>query len=1026
MSSLNKDSLYRSFDELENNQDYLKFKHREFQEDASVLETPVSRRSFLKLMGATAMLAGASGCSMNFRKPVKHIYPYAKEPEHDVPDKILYFATSTNIGQDVIGLLAKSREGRPIKIEGNPSHPNSLGATSAFHQASILDLYDPDRQQQILKKSVVSSKSDFESAMAELVSEKKQNRGKGLCLISEYSMSPTFHRVLKRFKYTFPEAKVVFYEPVNNDNSLHGIQSISGKYVTPDYRYDKASVIVSFDSDYLGVDQGSLISSSRFADSRDPELNHHKISRSYVFEPSLTLTGSKADHRFAVKGSEVEYIIYSLVNQLLEKNALYLPSKLKNKIADLANSYKKYIDKDFLSALVDDVVNSSKKVIFVIGPRQPEFLHSLVFLLNNQLSSSKLVSYFNHPFKDSEMVTGKSLDHVSELCDETNAIDSVICLGANPVYDFSSNKNVADLFNRCKFSAHLTISENETSRLCKWVVPRSHYLESWSDLQSLQGVVSVVQPSIEPLYESYQEVEILNLLLSQKTSSYDTLRTTWRSVLSSQKKWESFLHHGFIQPVKNNEADVYISSVSYQNYIFNRSNYQTNDFLELAFASSLKMYDGRFSNNGWLQELPDPITKLTWDNSAIMSINTAKDYGLKAGDILDLLVGDKRVQIVVNPIPGHVDNSMTVEIGFGRQVAGRVGERKGFDVNPVRFLENYHFNPKILIKRTDKVYELASTQNHGSMEDRALFRSGTITQYKTDPKFARNMVHVVGAQSLWEERPYDMGNQWGMAIDLSRCTGCNACVVACQAENNIPIVGKSEVLNGREMHWLRVDRYFEGEGEHSKSVHQPMTCLHCENAPCEQVCPVAATVHGEEGTNDMVYNRCVGTRYCSDNCPTKVRRFNYFDYHQRNPQSQPKKAVHFFDYKKEPDPTVQLQFNPQVTVRMRGVMEKCTFCIQRIMKGKSDAANQDRDIIDGEVKTACQQVCPSNAIVFGNILDETSEIKNKKSLDRDYTILDTLHLKARLSYSCSISNPNEKLSKQDHPLKGKTSHEKHS
>ncbi|MEK9657901.1 MAG: TAT-variant-translocated molybdopterin oxidoreductase [bacterium] len=1003
-----KKRFYRSQSDLSNDESSGRFKEREFQEGAAFLDAPVSRRTFLKLMGATAALAGASGCSFNFRKPVQTIYPYAKRSEYDVADQSLYFATSMALGEDVVGVLAKSYEGRPIKIEGNPSHSQSLGATGIFQQSSLLDLYDPDRQKNVSYLGKYRSKEDFSAWLKGVSTEHFATQGEGLCILTEAQTSPTFYRLMKRFQLKFPKAKVFSYEPINNDNRLRGIYSVTGRWYQPDYFYDKARLIVSLDSDFLGLESGSLLATKRFANGRDPEKTQNKLSRMYVCEPQLTVTGSKADHRLAIKGLRVEYFLYVLVAKLLDARVVTLPSTLVKQVRRLAFSYEKEVDIDFLRALVEDILKYRKQVLFVAGPRQPEQVHALLYLLNKQLSSRTLHRYRSHAYQQFSFVTESNVTSIRNFAAhlKTGVVDTFLCLGGDPVYQAPSDVDVVGALKFVKNKVHVTLHENDTSTHCDWVVPRSHYLESWGDLKASDGSSSVVQPVIRPLYDSLSDNECMSLLVSSYSDGYRLLRATWRQF--SNKQWRSCLHNGVLSVPSSDEWGVSFSDRGCLKALSKVKLFKRNQYMEIGFVSSF-LYDGRFSNNGWLQELPDSISKLTWDNAALIGVETASKFSLKSGDVVTLRVKDRDIDIPVFVLPGHVSDSITLSLGYGRRVAGRVGERKGFDVYPMIRTDDFYFAEKATLIKTGDVYPFASTQEHGSMEDRPFYRQANLSHYIKHPEFAKEMVEVENLQSLWKEREFTDGNQWGMVIDLARCTGCSVCTIACQAENNIPIVGKEEVLNGREMHWIRVDRYFEGEGESATAVHQPVACLHCETAPCEQVCPVAATVHGEEGTNDMVYNRCVGTRYCADNCPAKVRRFNYFDYHQRNPQAQSKDRVHFFDYLKEPDPTIQLQFNPNVTVRMRGVMEKCSFCIQRIMKGKSDAGNDQRDILDGEVQTACQQACPAEAISFGNILDKNSEVFKKKDLHRDYHILNELHLKARVSYSASITNPNSHL-----------------
>ncbi|NQY74232.1 MAG: 4Fe-4S dicluster domain-containing protein, partial [Candidatus Margulisbacteria bacterium] len=539
---------------------------------------------------------------------------------------------------------------------------------------------------------------------------------------------------------------------------------------------------------------------------------------------------------------------------------------------------------------------------------------------------------------------------------------------------------------------------------CDWVIPKTHFLESWGDQTALSGVVGLMQPLINPMYDSTSSLEILSKLLGESKKELTIVRDTWRN-RKTFINWKEWLHNGIISGYTLKVAPK-TTYTRFQNILAKqvkaKSRFDTQ--IELNFVPDNSVYDGRFINNAWLQELPDPITKLTWDNAALISPKTAKEMGVKTKDLVSIHVKEHTQNFPVFVLPGHAEGCISLSMGYGQKTVGRIGEESGFDAFVLQSIDD---NP-VKSDRTvplGKDYPLATTQDHFSLEDRPIYRQTDLESYKKNPNFATEMVKVPHPRSSWEERPYDTGYQWGLSIDLNKCTGCNACIMGCQSENNIPIVGKKEVLNGREMHWIRLDRYFSGDDFNPLLVHQPMTCLQCENAPCEQVCPVAATTHSKEGLNDMTYNRCIGTRYCANNCPAKVRRFNFFDYHQTNPQSIKKDRKHFFDLIREPDKTLQKQFNPNVTVRMRGIMEKCTYCVQRINEAKSDAKNETRLVRDGEIQTACQQACPADAIVFGNILDKKSKIYKLRSKQRTFSILEDLQLKPRTTYMASIRNP---------------------
>ena len=625
------------------------------------------------------------------------------------------------------------------------------------------------------------------------------------------------------------------------------------------------------------------------------------------------------------------------------------------------------------------------------------------------------------PFAKDALVQKSSLDSIIELSQalDKGQIETLVILGGNPAYTAPSDLLFSEKIAKAKSSVHLTLYNNQTTQAVTLGLPRQHYLEYWGDAQALDGSQSVVQPLIQPLYDSKQDSELLSELAGQASDAHALVQSTWKA---SDSQWKKWLHEGVISGPSSSKSSVSVKDSGFgatlQGRLRSIASYDLNA-IELSFEPSYALHDGRFANNGWLQELPDPITKLTWDNAALISQKTADKHHIEYGDMLTISAGSVHLDVAALVVPGQAHDSISLAVGYGQTEIGRVGHHTGFNTYALRTSHFPYALPAVTVKKTGKVYPLATTQEHGAIDGklngsvqgtRHLVREATALDYAKNPEFAQEVSEHPPLVSSWPEKKYDTGYQWGLSIDLSKCTGCNACVTACQAENNIPIVGKKQVLNGREMHWIRIDRYFEGHIEDARAVMQPMTCLQCELAPCEQVCPVAATTHSEEGLNDMTYNRCVGTRYCSNNCPTKVRRFNFFDYHQRNPQSVAKERHHLFDYMREPDKTVQLQFNPDVTIRMRGMMEKCTYCVQRINQVKITAKNDgDRLVKDGEIKTACQQTCPAEAIVFGNILDKNSEIAKAKALPRNYNILEEWNLKPRTSYLAGIRNPHPLL-----------------
>ena len=1033
-------SYWRSFAEKNKTDDFVRFQEREFQEGASELGEPISRRQFLKLMGASAALAGVTGCAV--RKPTTKIRPYAKTPEKHVVGRSTYYATSMQIGEDVSGILVETHEGRPTKLEGNPQHPNSKGALSAQQQASILDLYDTDRIQVPMKDQKESSWEAFDAWLGKEKVRWDKSRGRGLGLLLQDEKSPTFYATLNAFESRYPKAKVYRYEPINSDNQKKGLEDVTGRLLQTRYAFDKSNVILSLDADFLGLEPDSVRASSEFASRRNAD---GKMNRLYVIEGRYSITGSKADHRYRVKPTQIEPVAWLVMSQLLSHFGNgNLPSRITSAIHKAAVIYRGVLPKKTVKAIAEDLIKNRRRSLVVAGSSQPDSLHSLVYLMNDVLQNNgKTVEYRELGFQDYAITRSSSVESISSLAKDVRSgrVKSLVVLGGDPAFNAPADLEFETLVKKIQRLVVVAQRPNQTTDQADWVVPESHVLESWGDLRTNEGVVSLVQPVIQPLYESQSKLEVLQRLVGEAQSGYDLVRSYWRRQNGAKRfesSWRTWLHNGL---VKSRRVPKINTTVTISNrFLSHFSRYslghrKANEGLSVSFIPSASLFDGRFANNGWLQELPDPITKLTWDNAALMSRKTAKKLGVSfydtldnklvehEGDIIELFVDKDSVSLPVMVVPGHADDSITISMGYGHS-HGAIASKVGFNVFPLRTTKSFHTIPNVSIKKTGETYKLATTQNHGSMEGRPIVREATLQEYKENPNFANEVVPVPHQKSLWEERPFDKGYQWGMSIDLSKCTGCNACVIACQSENNIPVVGKERVLEGREMHWIRIDRYFEGEDEPSV-LSQPVTCLQCENAPCEQVCPVAATVHSEEGLNDMVYNRCIGTRYCSNNCPVKVRRFNFFDYHQRDPQAVKKKRVHLFDYMKEPNEQRQKQFNPDVTVRMRGVMEKCTYCVQRISEAKSVAKIEDRKLKDGDILTACQQTCPSNAIVFGDINNPESEVAKLRKRQQNYQVLEDLHLKARTTYMALIKNPNPKLVTASASTKHYPKHDNH-
>lgn len=1021
MSQIKDKTYWKSVEAKDNAPSAQDFKDREFPVDASVLEEGVSRRTFLKIMGASVALAGASGCTLNIRKPVRKIRPYVKAPEQLVPGRPVYYAAAMSLGLDVAGVLVESHEGRPTKIEGNPQHSMSLGAANAWQQASVLNLYDPDRLKEPIYQGEAATLSQFKKWILDESAEWRKSKGRGVVVLSEEHVSPTYQKLIAELQASLPEMRVYRYEPVHQDAAVEGLSQLFGRPVLPLYQFDKADRIVAFDADFLGVEPGNVRHAKLFATRRDPDKKD-TLNRLYVAESHYSVTGGKADHRFRLSPHAIEGLVIELSMRILAR--LGSAADVVAALGDVAPVRQSGLSGVTLDAIAEDIVSGGSRSVLVTGSRMPAWAHGVVALVNHALGAvGTALAYY--PVYGLWERSGPSLSAIRDVSAaiRQGAVSTLLMVGGNPAYDAPIDVNFSEALGKVATRVHLTSHPNETSALSTWQVPRSHSLESWSDVQAQDGSLSVSQPLLRPLYSSLSDVSFLSLAAGRDLSDFSLVREQYASL--SEAAWRKALHNGVVSGsasplVIAPRSAAVVASVSHLRGVKVSG-------LQVVFRPDFKVYDGRFSNNGWLQELPDPVTKLTWDNAALVSRATARKLGLDTrvegvkgpinsvnenstpadSVVARLTVNGQTMTTAVMVQPGHADDVITLFFGYGRPMAGRVGHNAGFNTYKV-FSGEYVLSGATL-EKTAARYKLAVTQDHWSMEGRPLYREGTVEQYASEPEFAKEMVEHPPLLSSWKEKAYDTGYQWGMAIDLNKCTGCNACLIACQSENNIPIVGKDQVANGREMHWIRLDRYYEGSEDDAVMVQQPVTCMQCENAPCEQVCPVAATVHSSDGLNDMAYNRCIGTKYCSNNCPVKVRRFNFLDYHQRNPQAVAKDRIHLFDYFKEPDKTVQKQFNPNVTVRMRGVMEKCTYCVQRISVTRIVAKNEGRAIQDGEIQTACMQTCPSEAIVFGNILDPESRVSRVKAQHRDYHMLAELNLKPRTSYLAAVRNPNPKL-----------------
>ena len=946
----------------------------EFPDGASSLDD-ASRRTLLKLMGASLGLAGLTACS----RPVEKILPAAKGVEDQIPGNPLFYATAMSLGGAATGLLVEAHDGRPTKIEGNPDHPFSRGAASAFHQASVLGLYDPDRSRQVMRDGQPSTWEEFAAfASAHFAAPAT---GAGLRFLSQTVNSPSLEAVRTHAAARFPEAKWIEYEPISDDEALAGAELAFGRSLRPVYHFDKADVILSLDSDFLALDSPTVAYTKDFAARRRVASANDTMNRLYAVESQFSVTGAMADHRFRMRAGEIGDLAAELVREL-----------------GLAPAGLNVLNNDprrkWLAALARDLKKSAGRCLVLAGPRQPAAVHATAHWINHVLGNAgKTVAYV-------ESQRGLQLPALVQLAADIAAgqVGTLVILGGNPAYDAPADLEFSSAIKKVPVTIHLGVERNETGVLANWHLPEAHYLESWGDARALDGTASIVQPLIQPLYGGRTGAEVVALLSGYKDQrAYDIVRNYWLAqwpAANAEKTWRRCLHDGLISgtafpPVQPTPDAKRISA----GLAAGRPTApRPTAGFEVNFYPSASTWDGRFANNGWLQEAPDPMTKLTWDNVALMSPGTARQLGVTNGDVISIAAAGRDVEMPVWIQPGHADQSVSLALGYGRAVSGRVGHGAGHDSYAIRTSAAFQTIAGARVTKAGRTYKLATTQQHHSMEGRPLVREASLETYRAQPAFAKKPDEKTELFQLFPRFSYDQGNQWGMAIDLNSCIGCNACVLACQAENNIPIVGKEQVSRGREMHWIRLDRYYDGSEEDPQAVTQPVACQQCENAPCESVCPVAATNHSPEGLNSMVYNRCVGTRYCANNCPYKVRRFNFFDYHKDLPEVE------------------KMTYNPDVTVRMRGVMEKCTYCVQRIQEKKIQAKAEGRRALrDGEILTACQQTCPADAIVFGNINDPSSRVAQLKKQSRDYTILTELNTLPRTSYLAKLRNPNPEL-----------------
>jgi len=968
---------WRSLEELAGSSEFQEMMHREFPKGASEWLDAVSRRGFLKLMGASLAMAGMSACT---KQPLEPIVPYVRQPEEVIPGRPLFFATAFTLGGYASPILVESHLYRPTKVEGNEQHPASLGGTDVFAQASILGMYDPDRSQTIAHLGDVQTWGSFLEAIRGPLNAQKAVQGAGIRILTRTVSSPALADQLRSVLKLYPQAKWHVHEPVNRDNVLEGAKLAFGRPVETQYKLENADVIVSLDADFLYAGfPGSTRYIRDFAKRRNPDAGN--MSRLYVVESTMSSTGAKADHRLPVRAGDVA----TFASHLQAAIGSYEP------VLTLEHPEQQ----KFANALVQELRNHRGSSVVIPGDHQPPAVHALAHAINAKLGNIGKTVVYTDPV-DANPVN--QTDSIKDLVADMRAgkVDMLFILGGNPAYDAPADLGFADALKNTSIPmrVHLGLYQDETAELCQWHVNEAHYLESWGDARAYDGTVSIVQPLIAPLYGGKSAYELTALLAGQaEATGHEIVQGYWQKQhpgADFEAFWRKSLHDGWIEGTAFTPKAVTLKSTN-----FPVPPISDGKSIEINFHRDPCVYDGCFSNNGWLQELPKPMSKMTWDNPVQIGPAMAGRMDLKSEDLVTLELNGKKVTAPIWIQAGHPDNSVTVFLGYGRKRAGRAGTGAGFDMYPLRSSATPWFTTGVNITKAGGTYKLATTQGYQTMDTpegaRPQVRAASLEEYRKEPGFARDE-EPPAELTLYKPYPYDKELYvWGMAIDLNACVGCNNCIVACQSENNIPVVGKEQVVIGRHMHWLRVDAYYQGDRDSPKAYFQPVPCQQCENAPCEVVCPVGATVHSTEGLNDMVYNRCVGTRYCSNNCPYKVRRFNF---------------LLFQDWE---TPQLKMMRNPDVTVRSRGVMEKCTYCIQRITQHRIDSEREDRKIQDGELQTACQQSCPADAITFGNINDPNSRVSKAKAIARNYSLLADLNTRPRTTYLAEIRNPNPEL-----------------
>lgn len=1001
-SKSQKPQYWRSLSELEGNPEFQEFVSREFREPLE--QEPLAgagRRRFVQLMGASFALAG---CHWREEK----VLPHTARPDGVVPGVPVQYATVMDVAGVATGLLVKSYDGRPIKVEGNPNDSTTLGGTGTYHQAAILGLYDPDRSSRVMQGATPSTWEAFDQALLGAYAPLAKASGAGLAILSGANSSPSLARLRGELKSALPNASWFVHDASYAAGASRGLDLVFGEPVQLLLHPEKADVIIALDSDFLSASSaGGLGYTRKVASRRDPDSG--KMSRIYAFESVLSEIGALADHRVAIATSRVAAVLAYIDAKVSEKKGLADAQKEPG-VETLGGEHVKKV----LDVAIAELVASRGKSLLTLGSRYSGELHAIVHRLNEALGNvGSVVEYL----EKNDVLSG-GVDDLAALVGEIESgkVKALLILGTNPVYDSPADIDFEGTLAKVPTSFHVGLYRDETGAKCSFHAPEAHFLETWGDARAIDGTVRVAQPLIEPLLGGRSAIEVISRMLGlPEVQGQSIVRKT--SGLTKDKVWNTAVHSG--QYGKKAKAFQGELRVAPQVTLPEAG-------LEVLFELDPAVFDGRFANNGWLQELPHPLSKQAWGNAVLVNPTTAAKLGLSDGHLCKLTVDGRSIELPSLVSPGQAEDTLAVALGYGRTVAGVVGGfGSGIDAVETVGANTYAIRPSKAphvalgtVTKSGGRQELALTQDlwaidaigkqgQAEREDQ-LVRETTLATYKEHPGVIEHKVHHPPLLNLWQPPVSYDGHKWGMAVDLNKCSGCAACIVACQSENNTAIVGRKEVAKGREMTWLRVERYYKGDAKTAQVRQQPVMCQQCENAPCEQVCPVGATMHTQEGLNDMVYNRCIGTRYCSNNCPYKVRRFNYRNYNLETLGTTP-----FTGTDDRRAKLKAMAFNPEVTVRARGVMEKCTFCVQRIQNVKIVAKNHKRPIQDGEIKTACEQACPAGAIVFGDLNDKASRVHAAQEKPRAYELLQELNNRPRVNYLARISNPHPELSETD-------------